>query len=180
MTQTWLQNYFKQAIKPRTRNVILVVLADSKFILTNQEYHDLIQKEEISKSIFKHFKKLTLPLEKNLTQNNKEFLVKNTIENILKEIELKIFNLRFNQLGGYYFDLFIRNLISIFMEYQQRALFSRLIQISIIVNVESIEDYSELCRDKTFKWLLTKNEVKRLLSSKVELDSNEISKLNFE
>jgi hypothetical protein len=170
--QTWLENFFKQGVKSRIRNLVMILMMEEKYILSQQEYEVHSRQEMLSTSMFKQFKIIVKKIESRMTQRNQECVIGLSMDLMMKELETKIRMMKFNYLGGFLLDLQLRNIIATFLEFKSRERMKRLVQVSMILNFESVKDF----KDVELRWI-SGQDVKKILAQRVEFSQDEILEL---
>ncbi|KAJ3272262.1 Golgi transport complex subunit 4 [Terramyces sp. JEL0728] len=153
IVQTWIENYFKQAIKPKVKLVISTLLPRTYIINEFQQDSFGLLLENSLNPLFKT----------QFNEQNQNYLVKLVLEQVTKDIETKIFQLKFNYIGALAFESQIKQMIQRFNN--MREICSRLNQISILLSMEDKEEVREYWNQK---WKVKKSELGKILSLRVE------------
>ncbi|KAJ3315614.1 Golgi transport complex subunit 4 [Boothiomyces sp. JEL0838] len=153
IVQTWIENYFKQAIKPKIKPIISTLLAKSYVINEFQQDSFGLSLENQLNPLFNT----------QFNDQNQQYLVKLVLEQVTKEIEIKIFQLKFNYIGALLFESQIKQMIQRFNN--MREICSRLNQISILLSMEDKDEVKEYWNQK---WKIKKTELGKILSLRVE------------
>eukprot|EP01117_Protostelium_nocturnum_P010985 TRINITY_DN3982_c0_g4_i1.p1 TRINITY_DN3982_c0_g4~~TRINITY_DN3982_c0_g4_i1.p1 ORF type:complete len:1141 (+),score=516.72 TRINITY_DN3982_c0_g4_i1:21-3443(+) len=117
------------------------------------------------------------PYKNAFTQTNYGYLIQLVLEEMSKDIERILNKKAFNILGSIQLHQEIKSMIEFFSKDSQKSVrnsFSRLSQISSILGLEKLEDIYELWKTP-IKWKLTPNEVRAVLSKRVEFDRGDVA-----
>ncbi|XP_003737789.1 conserved oligomeric Golgi complex subunit 4 [Galendromus occidentalis] len=118
-----------------------------------------------------------------LNPKNHEQLVALAASDITQLLEKAALKAVYNRLGGMQFDRELRFLIGYLTKiasWSIRDKFSKLTQIALLLNVESVSEVEDICSANVqshLTWRLTPVEVRQVLSLRVEFKSDEIRKL---
>ncbi|KAJ3326175.1 Golgi transport complex subunit 4 [Boothiomyces sp. JEL0866] len=153
IVQTWIENYFKQAIKPKIKPIISTLLPKTYIINEFQQDSFGISLEAQLAPLFNT----------QFNEQNQNYLVKLVLEQVTRDIEIKIFQLKFNYIGALLFESQIKQMIQRFNN--MREICSRLNQISILLSMEDKEEVKEYWNQK---WRVKKSELGKILSLRVE------------
>ena len=163
---TWLQNYYKQSIQPKSRSIIPSLLLDAKYILTEDEYRAWELGDSFVSRFSNHFNRLLKPFQNNMTDQNLNVIIGYVVQGLLKDWEARI-TFRVNVFGALKFEKEIRGVIAFLsgVWVGTRDAFQRLSQISLVLGLESIDDLSEYWGVTVggIRWKLSKADVKRIL-----------------
>ncbi|KAJ2995425.1 Golgi transport complex subunit 4 [Globomyces sp. JEL0801] len=166
--KTWIENYFKQTIKPKIKTVLQNLLHDSKYVLNDEEFAYLEANDTFPRKFHQQFTRLVNPYEKSLTETNLAYILSLTLEQFTKEWEARLMQVKFNALGALKFDKECRNCISLLITHSStaRESFQRLQQIGLILSVEDVQDVLEYWGPKSgpIRWRLNASEVRKVLS----------------
>ncbi|KFD71309.1 hypothetical protein M514_03559 [Trichuris suis] len=88
----------------------------------------------------------------------------------------------YNRLGGLLLDKQVRelaNYLTSLSGWASREKFSRLNQVTCLLNVDSVREAKEFCQSDTVVWLLSPSEVRQVLALRIDLPGNEIRKIQL-
>ncbi|KAJ8331403.1 Golgi transport complex subunit 4 [Batrachochytrium dendrobatidis] len=201
--QTWIENFFNQTVKPRIRPLMQTVYSDTKYILSEDEYNHHDATQTFLKRFANAFTKLVASYKQSLTESNYGLIINLTVESIVKDFERYILasttasggsaggngvagtpGVKFNQLGALRFDKDVRGMTAVLADTTQwsmRDKFNRLSQISMVLNVESVEEVYEFwgVRAGPISWRLSSSEVRKILGQRIDFSADAIAKLNL-
>eukprot|EP00894_Picocystis_sp_ML_P002221 jgi/Pico_ML_1/52738/g3402.t1 len=120
----------------------------------------------------------------SLEQLSMGILSKSLADSLTSRLDAMMMQKRFNPLGGLQFDKDVRNLIGRLSGLTQgtvRDKFSRLQQIAIILNLESVQEILDSWGDNagSLSWRLSPAEVKKVMSLRVDFRPEDIARLSL-
>ncbi|XP_054165051.1 conserved oligomeric Golgi complex subunit 4-like [Oppia nitens] len=124
----------------------------------------------------------------SLTQNNSDTLLSLFSTELIQRLSDAVLKCSYNKLGGFQFDRELRAIINYLTgatTWSIRDKFSKLKHISIILNLENVEEINEYLNPSSSDsglstpWRLTPNEVKQALRLRHDFNSLDIKKLNL-
>ncbi|OAY65563.1 Conserved oligomeric Golgi complex subunit 4 [Ananas comosus] len=123
-------------------------------------------------------------LQPTMTSNIYDSFVHLVIDFIVKRLEVIMMQKQFSLLGGLQLDKEVRALINHFSEMSQRPvrdMFSRLSQISTILNFERVSEILDFWGENAghLTWLLTPAEVRRVLGLRIDFRPEAIAALRL-
>lgn len=101
------------------------------------------------------------------------------------QLEKAVLKSRFSRLGGLLFDREVRSLVSYFTNvttWSIRDKFSRLTQMAVVLNLESLSEVSDLCGSSELtnaSSKLTSAEIRQVLSLRLDFKPDEIKRLRL-
>jgi len=127
---------------------------------------------------------LLTPFTQGLCASNTNSFLQVFAEYLSKRIEVELMKKKFSHLGGLQLDKDLRCIVAYFVGKTGRGLrdrFSRLLQISTLLNVDRPKDALEYASNDTrsLQWLITEEDVKRILCLRTDFTEKEISSLSF-
>lgn len=134
-----------QILKPRIRPLFQEAYKEVKYVLEEDEYNEADIEERFVKRFRRGFENLISIYRRTLTDNNFSALMGSLLEALTAQWERIVFQTRFNQYGALRFDKDLRSVIhylSTLTEWLSRDRFTRLNQMSILLNFEEVR----LCR----------------------------------
>lgn len=118
-----------------------------------------------------------------LTGGNYERFVMLVAGEVTMQLEKAVMKSSFSRLGGLQFDKEVRSLSSYLTSvttWTIRDKFSRLVQISSILNVETIQEVSEFCGvQSSSSWKLAPAEVRQILNLRADFRAEEIKRVKL-
>lgn len=119
-----------------------------------------------------------------LTTTLYDRLIQSLADSLTSRLDAMMMQKRFNPLGGLQFDKDVRNLIGRLSGLTQgtvRDKFSRLQQIAIILNLESVQEILDSWGDNagSLSWRLSPAEVKKVMSLRVDFRPEDIARLSL-
>lgn len=111
-------------------------------------------------------------------------LILSLADGLTSRLDAMMMQKRFNPLGGLQFDKDVRNLIGRLSSLTQstvRDKFSRLQQIAIVLNLESVQEILDSWGDNagSLSWRLSPAEVKKVMSLRVDFSPADIASLRL-
>ncbi|CAJ0895435.1 9128_t:CDS:10 [Entrophospora sp. SA101] len=183
-----LEQLFTQMIKQKLRPILQEAYKDIKYVLNEDEYHEQEANDGFAKRFVIGFDNLIKVYQTTFTENNYNQIMIHIIESLTNMWEKTVFGTRFNQFGALRFDKDLRSVTNYFLSKMQwpfRDRFTRLNQISILLNLETIDEIHEYWGGSSksssdfITWRLTVMEVKRIVGLRVDFNDEEISTLKL-
>ncbi|RWS13176.1 conserved oligomeric Golgi complex subunit 4-like protein [Dinothrombium tinctorium] len=184
-----LNQLYSSALKPRIKSWI-----DSFLAATHTLNEEEILRYEVTdglrpftQSFIMNIDTTLKSLKQSLTSNNYTNLVNIFTTDLANRLETAISKCQFNKIGGFQFDRELRAIITYLTSlttWSVRDKFVRLKDISIILNLESLNEISEYFNfSHTFpndaSSRLSPNDVRQFLKLRVEFTSDEIRKVTI-
>lgn len=172
-----IEQLVNQILKPRMRPLYQESYREVKYVLEEDEYNEADIEERFIKRFRQGFSRLIQSYKRTLTGNNFNTLMGLLLDVITAQWERIVFQTRFNQYGALRFDKDLRSIIlylSSITEWLPRDKFTRLNQMSIILNFEEPSEIYDLWgtnKSSPINWRLTVNEVKKMLSLRLDFES---------
>ncbi|KAI9263690.1 COG4 transport protein-domain-containing protein [Sporodiniella umbellata] len=172
-----IEQLVNQILKPRIRPLFQESYREVKYVLEEDEYNETDIEERFMKRFRNGFGRLIQSYKRALTENNFSTLMSHLLDFITAQWERIVFQTRFNQYGALRFDKDLRSIIvylSSITEWLPRDKFTRLNQMSIILNFEEPSEIHDLWgsdKSSPINWRLTVNEVKKILSLRLEFET---------
>ncbi|GES75395.1 conserved oligomeric Golgi complex subunit 4-like [Rhizophagus clarus] len=185
--QSGLNELFTQMIKPRIRPILQEAYKDIKYVLDEDEYHEQEADDNFAKRFVTGFDNLVKVYQATFTENNYNQIMIHILESVINLWEKTVFGTKFNQYGALRFDKDLRSVSNYFsakMQWPFRDKFTRLNQISTLLNLESlseIHDYwgSTTKATSSITWRLTVTEIKKIVGLRIDFNAEEILKLKL-
>ncbi|TPX54007.1 hypothetical protein PhCBS80983_g06083 [Powellomyces hirtus] len=183
--KTWIDNIFKQQMKPRIRPLLQSAYADIKYVVTEEEYAAQEANEAFVKRFAAGLGKYIAPYKKSFSEWNYNHTMICLIDFTTKDWERYLFQtMKFNQLGALRFDKDLRQmsayLASTTAWAAARDKFARLGQIATLLNMESVAEINDLWgKGSVIAWRLNAKDVKRVLGLRVDFDPDLIASLEL-
>jgi len=170
------------AVKPRLKPLIDGFSTTSRNI-SDEEFAEYEANDPFVQGLIVNLNSLLNTFKSGLTVANYERFVTLVAGEVTLLLEKVVLKSTFSRLGGLQFDKELRCLTSFLTSvttWSIRDKFSRLSQISCILNVESVQEVSEFCAPQSSSTCkLTSIEVRQVLSLRVDLKQEEIRKLKL-
>ncbi|KAJ3169511.1 Golgi transport complex subunit 4 [Geranomyces variabilis] len=186
--KTWIDNIFKQQMKPRVRPLLQTSYHDVRYILTEEEY--AVQDAE---GLF--VKRFVAGLQKHIGAYRAQYSDWNyghamalLCDWIGKEWERYLVQtFKFNQLGALRFDKDLRQVTQYLTStttWPVRDRFQRLAQVATVLTLDSVSDLMELWTGGEaggggIAWRINAKDVKRVLALRTDLDPDAIAALQL-
>ncbi|CAG8484778.1 5249_t:CDS:10 [Diversispora eburnea] len=174
-----IEQLFAQIVKPRIRPILQDAYKDIKYVLNEYEYHEQEANDGFAKRVVLGFDSLVQIYQSTFSENNYNQMMMYILESVTSMWEKTFGSLRFDK------DLrAVTNYFSTKMQWPFRDRFTRLNQISMLLNLESlseIHDYwgSTTKSSNTITWRLTVTEAKKVIGLRIDFDPEEVSKLKL-
>ncbi|XP_050432930.1 conserved oligomeric Golgi complex subunit 4 isoform X3 [Adelges cooleyi] len=166
--QAWVEQFYEYSYK-MSESEFSQMEADNPFV------QNIILQVD---NIFKEFKN-------KLTSNNYDvFVVAIAIETSV-QLEKVIMKTEFNRLGGMSLDKVVRTLINYFSgasAWPVREKFSRLVQVTTVLNLEQVSDLNEFLSPDSgmcFAWKLTPDNIRQILKLRFDFREEDIRKIKL-
>ncbi|RCH87312.1 Golgi transport complex subunit 4 [Rhizopus azygosporus] len=171
-----VEQLVNQVLKPRIRPLFQESYREVKYVLEEDEYNEADIEEKFVKRFRQGFNHLIHLYKRTLTENNFNTLMDLMLDIITAQWERIVSQTRFNQYGALRFDKDLRSIIlylSSITEWLSRDKFTRLNQMSTILNFEEPSEIHELWGNSSspINWRLTVNEVKKILGLRLDFES---------
>ena len=117
----------------------------------------------------------------SLLERNFELMISNLSQTLVMSFEKVIFKMKFSRNGGLAFDREVRSLsnyLSSVTQWTVREKFTRLLQISTLLNLEQVEEVNELPIHST-SWKITPAEMRQILSLREDFRGEAIKRLTL-
>ncbi|PWN50187.1 COG4-domain-containing protein [Violaceomyces palustris] len=164
--RTELDQLFTQTTKPRLRNVLLETYKDASYILDDDSYAEAEYRDIVRRRFIKGWEHVLAGYRDIFTESNYNSYVSMALDALLKPWEKLVLGMKFTELGALRFDKDVRG-ISTYLASQTsmgvREKFTRLQQISYILNLDGTEDEGDLYESAVasgISWRLSPSEVK--------------------
>ncbi|GBC35118.2 conserved oligomeric Golgi complex subunit 4-like [Rhizophagus irregularis DAOM 181602=DAOM 197198] len=185
--QSGLNELFTQMIKPRIRPILQEAYKDIKYVLDEDEYHEQEADDNFAKRFVTGFDNLIKVYQATFTENNYNQIMIHILESVINLWEKTVFVTKFTQYGALRFDKDLRSVTNYFsakMQWPFRDKFTRLNQISTLLNLESLSEIYEYWGSTTkatssITWRLTVTEIKKIVGLRIDFNAEEILKLKL-
>ncbi|CAG8628414.1 3762_t:CDS:10 [Funneliformis mosseae] len=182
-----LEQLFTQMVKPRIRPILQEAYKDIKYVLDEDEYHEQDANDNFTKRFVAGFDNLVKIYQITFTSNNYNQIMMHILESVTNMWEKTVFGTKFNQYGALRFDKDLRsvsNYFSVKMQWPIRDKFTRLNQISTLLNLESLSEIHDYWGSATkatspITWRLTVNEAKKIVGLRIDFNAEEVSALKL-
>ena len=172
---TALIKYFlKPLVKTCTENFSLIShnLTDDELLLNETE-------DPFSQKVIAPVDAFIGDIKESLLDHNFEMMISNLAQTLVTSFEKVIFKMKFSRNGGLAFDREVRNLsnyLSSVTQWSVRDKFTRLLQISTLLNLEQVEEVHELSINSS-TWKVTPSEMRQILNLREDFKGDAIRKL---
>lgn len=164
-----------QLFQPKLQSILLNLRANMTYDLTEAAFEQVQTNDPFIQPFLRQLDHLLLGVEQTLTESNIE-AVKCELARVITDLILQSMRDKVvNQLGGIQFDHEVRVLIAHWNNTVAiRSGFDRLLQVSAILNVDSIQDCVELYGFpiKGISWVLSPDETKIWLTKRIEFQKD--------
>lgn len=169
------------AIKPRIKPWI-DAFHQTTHNITEDEFSVYEANDPFIQSCIVHIDGLLNTFKHSLTPHNYDCFTSLLITEVAQTLEKAVLKTSFNRLGGLQFDKEVRSLVSYLSSvctWSVRDKFARLMQLASILNMEALNEIHEYWGGGTLTWRLTPNEVRQVLSLRVDFRSEDIRRLKL-
>ncbi|KAI9101042.1 COG4 transport protein-domain-containing protein [Phlyctochytrium arcticum] len=182
--KTWIDNLFKQQIKPRLRPLLQLAYHDVKYTLNSNEYAAQERDDLLAKRFNAGLSKVIAPYQKNYTEWNYNQTALFMIDYVTKDWERYLYqSQKFTQFGALRFDRDLRavsSYLSSVTQWSCRDKFTRLNQISTLLNLENLDELADMWgKSGPVAWRLTPKDVRRILALRVDFNVEAINRLEL-
>ncbi|CAG8495188.1 1950_t:CDS:10 [Paraglomus brasilianum] len=181
--ESGLDQLFGQTVKPRIRPLLQEAYRDVKYVLEEEEYHELEANDFFGRRFVNGFNSLQQLYKTRFTNNNYNHIMTLIMDSTINMLEKTISATKFNQasLGALRFDKDLRAVLSYFTRNVQgpvRDKFTRLNQISMLLNLEVLSEINDYWGSSSgVTWRLTVAEVKKVLGLRIDFNQQEVANL---
>lgn len=170
----------ESAIKPRISSWF-ASFTEISHELTEDEFSSYEANEPFIRKLISKIDEFLNSFKDTLTSNNYDSLVNLVTVEITRYFEKVVFKSRFNRLGGLVFDKEVRALVSFLTSttsWSIRDKFSRLTQISTLINLERLSEIADW-EGATGVEKLQLPEIKKILSLRTDFNREEIENIKL-
>lgn len=165
------EQLFNQLLRPRLRNFIPEVYNNVSYQLDEDSYTASEYQDVVRKRFVKTWEGLVDGYKDTFTDNNYRLFFDLALDVLLRPWEKFMLNFKYSELGAIRFDRDLRA-ITTYLSSQTlfgdvRDKFTRLQQISTILNLDTEEDIDEFYNSSGITWKLTAHEARAIVSLKV-------------
>lgn len=168
--------------EPRLRSLADAAFEDT-YELTEEDIANFDSCSPHMTAVLGGVQSLLMPFREWLSSDNFSRVVVATAEVVTMLLERGALQCRFNRLGGLQFDRDIRallNHVSALTQWSVRDKFTRLVQISTILNLDKVAEFTEYWGvGAQITWRLSPAEVRRVMALRTDFRGEEISKLRL-
>ncbi|EPQ26441.1 uncharacterized protein PFL1_06089 [Pseudozyma flocculosa PF-1] len=166
--RTEIDQLFTQITRPRLRAILTEAYRDTSYVLDDEGYADAEDRDLVRRRFIKGWEHVFHAFKGIFTESNHNTYVNMALDALLKPWEGMVMGMRFSELGALRFDKDIRG-ISTFLASQTslpvREKFTRLQQISYVINLDATEDEGDVYQNAVssgISWRLSAAEVKSI------------------
>ncbi|KAN0061943.1 Golgi transport complex subunit 4 [Thecaphora frezii] len=166
--RTEIDQLFTQITRPRLKTILTEAYRDISYVVDEDGYADAENRDLVRRRFIKGWEHVFHAFKGIYTENNNNVYVNMALDALLKPWESMVMGMRFSELGALRFDKDVRG-ISTFLATQTtlpiRDKFTRLQQISYVLNLDSSEDEGDVYQNAVasgISWRLTSAEVKTI------------------
>ncbi|KII88790.1 hypothetical protein PLICRDRAFT_638384 [Plicaturopsis crispa FD-325 SS-3] len=166
-----VEQLFNQLMRPKLRTLVTDVYKDVSYVLDDDGYAQAEYQDVVRKRFIKAWEGLVEGYKDTFTESNYRLFFGLALEVLLRPWEKYIMGLKYTELGAVRFDRDLRA-ITTYLSSQTvfgdaREKFSRLQQISTILNLDSEEDVDEFYSGSGITWQLTAQEARTAAGLKI-------------
>ncbi|KAJ3007684.1 Golgi transport complex subunit 4 [Thoreauomyces humboldtii] len=184
--KTWVDNIFKQQLKPRIRPLLQTSYQDVRYTVSDEEYAIQDANEMFVKRFMAGITKMIAPYKKSFSEWNYNHTMTCLIDFTTKDWERYIMQtFKFNQLGSLRFDKDLRAVtafLSSTTQWPSRDRFARLGQMATLLSMERATEVLELWGGKAgpIAWRLSSSDVRKILALRIDFHPDQIAKLDLQ
>jgi conserved oligomeric Golgi complex subunit 4 len=171
-------------VKPRIKQWCDVYSTTLNHILNEDDINQFELSDPFVQNFIKNVDQMVNLFKEYLTIKNQESLISSISNEISVYIEKNLLKCSFNKLGGLQFDKEMRILINYLTSLTSwssgREKFARLSQFAILLSLETIDELYEYWNSSLgITWRLTPNEIRQVLTLRVDFKSEDVKKLKL-
>ncbi|KAF8124019.1 COG4 transport protein-domain-containing protein [Boletus edulis] len=165
-----IDQLFNQLMRPRLRTLVPDVYKDVSYVLDDDGYATAEYQDVVRKRFMKVWEGLTDGYKDACTENNYRILFGLALDAIVRPWEKHILTLHYSELGAIRFDRDLRSIMAnlssqtIFGDIREK--FTRLQQISSLLNLDNDEEVEAFYSGSGISWTLSIQEAKDIVSLK--------------
>lgn len=171
MARSGIEQIFNQLTRPRLRSLLEEAYKGVSYLLDEDAYHQAEEDDLVRKRFIHGWDPLVAGYKATLTDGNYQHFFSTTVEVLVRPWEKMVAGMRFTELGAIRFDRDVRavvNYLSTQSEYGgARDKFTRLQQISTVLNLDANEDLEEFYSVSGIPWRLSRVEYNEVASLRV-------------
>ncbi|CAE7161050.1 unnamed protein product, partial [Rhizoctonia solani] len=160
VVKTGIDNLFTQLVKPRLRSLIPDVYRDFTYVLDESSYNAAEHDDAIRKRFVKGWGEVVGSYKDTLTEENYRAFFALAVEVVVRPWEKYIMGMKFTELGAIRFDRDLRAIIGHLSVGDARDKFTRLQQVSTLLNLDAEEDPDEFYTTSGIAWKLSASEAR--------------------
>ncbi|EGO21633.1 hypothetical protein SERLADRAFT_451655 [Serpula lacrymans var. lacrymans S7.9] len=166
-----VEQLFNQFVRPKLRTLIPDVYKDMSYVLDDDGYTEAHDQDTVKKRFIRLWEGLTDGYKELLTDNNYRMLFGLALDVVLPVWERYVMTLRYSELGAICFDRDLRSVVaylssqSIFGDVREK--FTRLQQISILLNLDSDESVEGFYNGSGILWAMSIQDSKNVVGLKL-------------
>ncbi|CAE6470188.1 hypothetical protein ACGC1H_004173 [Rhizoctonia solani] len=160
VVKTGIDNLFTQLVKPRLRSLIPDVYRDVTYVLDESSYSAAEHDDAVRKRFVKGWGEVVGSYKDTLTEENYRTFFALAVEVVVRPWEKYIMGMKFTELGAIRFDRDLRAIIGHLSVGDARDKFTRLQQVSTLLNLDAEEDPDEFYTTSGIAWKLSASEAR--------------------
>ncbi|KDN37424.1 hypothetical protein RSAG8_10159, partial [Rhizoctonia solani AG-8 WAC10335] len=160
VVKTGIDNLFSQLVKPRLRSLIPDVYRDVTYVLDESSYSAAEHDDAVRKRFVKGWGEVVASYKDTLTEENYRAFFALAVEVVVRPWEKYIMGMKFTELGAIRFDRDLRAIIGHLSVGDARGKFTRLQQVSTLLNLDAEEDPDEFYTTSGIAWKLSASEAR--------------------
>ncbi|KAH7318031.1 COG4-domain-containing protein [Rhizoctonia solani] len=160
VVKTGIDNLFIQLVKPRLRSLIPDIYKDVTYVLDESSYSTAEHDDTVRKRFVKGWGEVVASYKDTLTEENYHAFFTLAVEVVVRPWEKYIMGMKFTELGAIRFDRDLRAIIGHLSVGGARDKFTRLQQVSTLLNLDAEEDPDEFYTTSGIAWKLSASEAR--------------------
>jgi len=169
--RTGVEQLFNQLMRPKLRTLISDVYKDVTYVLDDDDYSAAEYQDVVRKRFVKSWESLTDGYKDIFTEGNYRLIFGLALDVVLRPWERFIMSLKFSELGAIRFDRDLRSVTTYLSSHTAfgdiREKFTRLQQISTLLNLDNEEDVDEFYSGSGITWVLSSQEARAVATLKL-------------
>ncbi|KAF8919450.1 COG4 transport protein-domain-containing protein [Mucidula mucida] len=166
-----IEQLFNQLMRPKLRNLVPDIYKDVTYVLDEDSYHSADYQDIIRKRFIKMWENFMDGYKDSFTEQNYRMFFGLTLQVIIRPWEKFMMGFKFTELGAMRFDRDLRA-ITTYLSSQTafgdaREKFTRLQQMSTLLNLDPEEDAEEFYNGSGISWKLSPQEARAVVALKI-------------
>ncbi|KAL0947222.1 hypothetical protein HGRIS_013339 [Hohenbuehelia grisea] len=166
-----VEQLFNQLMRPKLRTFLTDIYKEVSYVLDDDSYAAAEYQDVVRKKFIKSWENCMEVYRETFTEHNYRIIFGLVLDVLLRPWEKLVTNMQYSELGAIRFDRDLRSIIAYLASQtafgDAREKFTRLQQISTLLNLDSEEDVEEFYNGSGITWKLTTQEAKAIAGLKI-------------